>query len=353
MGHPEGTAHVIASTHGKRAIDNLSEFKPHLKPHEMNAAVNDFEESILFFADAYNKHGPGSRRNSVADTEAPNMSDLRSLAGLTFAAESENSTPGLTPGSSAPQSRAGSFANSQARRPSFATSLSSSLSAAALDSDKFSRGPFVDPDDDVMLVDVDLDAPVESDSFVGMDQRWADEGLTMQKGATITLEQDENPHFLEPWQLDASLTDRSVQILPGVARLISSIPEGRYAVATSGAKTYAHGCLTRVGIVPPPVTITACDPRLRRGKPHPDPFILAANCLGFKPERCVVFEDSPSGIKAGVASGAVVIAVCTSHNREDVEGLGAAFVVRDLECVRCEYVEGQLKFSVDVEAVEA
>ncbi|KAF8204611.1 hypothetical protein BJ912DRAFT_797099, partial [Pholiota molesta] len=55
---------------------------------------------------------------------------------------------------------------------------------------------------------------------------------------------------------------------------------------------------------------------LKAGKPAPDPFLLAVECLG----RCVIFEDSASGIRAGVASGAMVVAVCTSHEREKIEG---------------------------------
>lgn len=47
-------------------------------------------------------------------------------------------------------------------------------------------------------------------------------------------------HQLQAWQLEAASVDRSVKILPGVKRMISSIPEGRYAVATSGAKTYGE-----------------------------------------------------------------------------------------------------------------
>ncbi len=46
-------AFVIAATHGKRAVDNLACFKPHLRSHEMEAAVEEFERSILFYADAY------------------------------------------------------------------------------------------------------------------------------------------------------------------------------------------------------------------------------------------------------------------------------------------------------------
>lgn len=44
----------------------------------------------------------------------------------------------------------------------------------------------------------------------------------------------------------------------------------------------------------------------------------------------IVFEDAPSGIKSGVASGAKVLAVCTSHPREELEGLGATWIVQDL-----------------------
>lgn len=94
-----------------------------------------------------------------------------------------------------------------------------------------------------------------------------------------------------------------------------------------------------MGIIPPKVTITADDPRLRAGKPAPDPFLLAAECLGYQAPRCIVFEDSPSGIKAGVASGAIVVAVCTSHSRKQIEKCGVHFVVENLEDVRCEEME--------------
>ena len=64
---------------------------------------------------------------------------------------------------------------------------------------------------------------------------YADEtAAEMKMKATLELEED----MLEAWQIEAAAVDRSVRILPGVKRLMDSIPEGRYAVATSGAKTY-------------------------------------------------------------------------------------------------------------------
>jgi len=228
----------------------------------------------------------------------------------------------MSPGSSAPSSRASSFVSS--RRPSFATRLNSMLTMAAVpEASVYGQGPFFD------------DIIMEEDQ---QDIKLSEENQKLR-----------GEHYLEAWQQEAASVDRSVRILPGVKRMMDSIPQGRYAVATSGAKTYAYGCMTRVGIVPPKVTITADDKRLKAGKPAPDPFLLAAKELGFPADNCVVFEDSPSGIRAGVASGATVIAVCTSHERKQIEHVGAHYIVENMDKVHCEpCADGRLKFTVQL-----
>lgn len=93
--------------------------------------------------------------------------------------------------------------------------------------------------------------------------------------------------------------------------------------------------------------VTADDSRLLRGKPFPDPFLLAAADLRVDPKRAVIFEDSPSGIKAAVAAGSTVIAVCTSHKREEIENLGAHFVVDTMDQVKVEQrPDGTLGFTI-------
>ncbi|KAH8112710.1 HAD-like protein [Phellopilus nigrolimitatus] len=284
-------AEVIAATHGKRAIDNLAFYRPEIKAHEMDAAVEAFEQSILDFADSFKKikerSVPGSESNESGFSDRPG-SDSGDLS------SSSRSGSLSTPSSPTDPSTG-------ARRPSFATRLSDMLvSALPEDSSVFDESPKYN----YTANDAQKEREAEADVDAAR-------------------------------ETEAEAVDRSIRILPGVKDMIECIPDGRYAVATSGAKTYAYGAMTRVGITPPPVTITADDKRLKAGKPAPDPFLLAASCLGFDAKRCVVFEDSPSGIRAGVASGATVIAVCTSHERSKIEGCGAHFIVEDMRRVRC------------------
>ncbi len=59
---------------------------------------------------------------------------------------------------------------------------------------------------------------------------------------------------------------------------------------------------------------------VRRGKPDPQVFLLAAGRLGIAPERCVVIEDAPDGIRAAQAGGMASIAVVsTGRSRPQLE----------------------------------
>lgn len=59
-------------------------------------------------------------------------------------------------------------------------------------------------------------------------------------------------------------------------------------------------------------------PRVSKPKPNPQIFLKAADDLGVKPEHCIVFEDSLSGIKAANAAGMKVVGITTSHTADEL-----------------------------------
>ncbi|UZR93427.1 HAD family hydrolase [Chondrinema litorale] len=54
------------------------------------------------------------------------------------------------------------------------------------------------------------------------------------------------------------------------------------------------------------------------GKPHPDIYLKAAERLQVPPNQCIVFEDALPGVEAGLAAGAKVVGVATTHSHKEL-----------------------------------
>jgi sugar-phosphatase len=126
--------------------------------------------------------------------------------------------------------------------------------------------------------------------------------------------------------------NEGLKVLPGVCELLKRLPADRWTVVTSATEKIAHARLADGGIPVPRQLVTAN--RVTRGKPHPEPFVVGAALLGFKPEDCVVFEDSASGAIAGREAGCTVIATTFSHSVEQLDA--AHYLVEDLTGVMVE-----------------
>ncbi|HEV3093091.1 MAG TPA: HAD family hydrolase [Solirubrobacteraceae bacterium] len=63
-----------------------------------------------------------------------------------------------------------------------------------------------------------------------------------------------------------------------------------------------------------------------RGKPHPDVFLHAAAAMGVQPQRCVVVEDSPSGVRAAIAAGMRAIGYPADGEETVLRDAGAEIV---------------------------
>lgn len=96
-------------------------------------------------------------------------------------------------------------------------------------------------------------------------------------------------------------------LIPGADRVVAAAQAGRWTVVTSCPRNLARIRLEAVGL-PVPATIVTAD-QIKRGKPDPEAFLLAAERLGVAPKDCLVFEDAPAGIEGAKAAGMRVIAV--------------------------------------------
>lgn len=93
----------------------------------------------------------------------------------------------------------------------------------------------------------------------------------------------------------------------GADKLLLTLPIERWAIATSGVHDLASGRLKSAGVPIPKHFVTAG--MYKNSKPHPDPFLMAADLLRLAPKDCVVFEDSPAGIEGALQAGCKVIGI--------------------------------------------
>jgi sugar-phosphatase len=145
---------------------------------------------------------------------------------------------------------------------------------------------------------------------------------------------------------DIEISDTAdLEVLAGVRTLLESLPVHRWAIVTSATRRLLLGRLKAAGL-PVPDRIISGD-QVKRGKPDPEPYCRGAKLLGVQPEDCLVFEDAPSGVRAGVAAGCSVLGVLGTHNAEELREAGAKWIVNSLTKVRTETRDGRIAVMID------
>lgn len=106
---------------------------------------------------------------------------------------------------------------------------------------------------------------------------------------------------------------REVQGAGGFMKHFAHLPR---CIASSSSLDRLQVCLEILGLAGEFGNNVFSADMVERGKPHPDIFLLAAQRMDIPPSSCVVIEDSPSGVRAGVAAEMTVIGLCAgSHLR--------------------------------------
>ncbi len=139
-----------------------------------------------------------------------------------------------------------------------------------------------------------------------------------------------------------SILDTQLEPMPGLLGLLDAleatgIPK---AIATSSGRRFTLGVLARYALERRfRFVLTAED--VVEGKPHPEIYLHAASLFGIRSAELVVLEDSANGCRAGVAAGALVVAVPTAQSRAH-DFAGARLIAEGLADRRLYQVLGLL-----------
>ena len=120
----------------------------------------------------------------------------------------------------------------------------------------------------------------------------------------------------EPAEIVEMLLDRVVAQLrvevpwrPGARELLAAVNEAGIptALVTMSWKRFADQVVECLPSGSFRVLVTGDE--VARGKPHPEPYVLAAERLGIDARDCVAIEDSPTGVRSALAAGCRVLGV--------------------------------------------
>jgi HAD superfamily hydrolase (TIGR01509 family) len=129
-------------------------------------------------------------------------------------------------------------------------------------------------------------------------------------------------------ECDTGLAER--RLFPSVPLVVDRLRQAgcRMGMVTGSSRNSLERVLTEDQAQWFDVIITADD--VVRGKPHPEPFLLAARALKIEPEKCIVIENAPFGIEAARSAGCAAAAIfCTTLSKEDLGW--ANWIVKDHE----------------------
>ena len=124
---------------------------------------------------------------------------------------------------------------------------------------------------------------------------------------------------------------RQLPAMPGAADFVHQLSEAGFplAVGSSGPGDNVHFVLDRLGVVPCFKGIVS-GTDVVHGKPAPDIFLRCAEEMNLPPARCVVLDDSQSGVTAARTAGMKIIGFYSQGHKDD-ENTGVDLLVRSFD----------------------
>ncbi|XP_047093913.1 haloacid dehalogenase-like hydrolase domain-containing protein Sgpp isoform X1 [Lolium rigidum] len=145
------------------------------------------------------------------------------------------------------------------------------------------------------------------------------------------LDHDKAMEFMDQKEaLFRKLAARELKGLDGLQDLCKWIEDRnlKRAAVTNAPRANGELVLSLLGLTtffPVLVIGSECE----RAKPSPDPYLKALELIGASPDHTLIFEDSASGIRAGVAAGVAVVGLTTGNPEKVLRDAGASLLIED------------------------
>ena len=139
-------------------------------------------------------------------------------------------------------------------------------------------------------------------------------GMSLDKSSRLLKERANIP--LEPEEIVDVLTEEVQKKLrkvvpwrPGAKELLQDLKSHgvKTALVTMSMHRMAQQVVDAIDFQAFDVIVAGDD--VRHGKPHPEPYLKAAELLGFEPKNCIAFEDSISGLTSAEQAGTIAIGI--------------------------------------------
>ena len=129
--------------------------------------------------------------------------------------------------------------------------------------------------------------------------------------------------------------------MPGLVKFLEVLRmDGiKTAVVSSTSSKNVITALNRMGIVKY-FDAVICGDMVTNPKPDPEGYLKAAKLVDVLPNDCLVIEDSPHGISAGIAAGMTVVGFSGSEIKQDISC--AAMKAASFDELLCMYKNGSL-----------
>ena len=137
-------------------------------------------------------------------------------------------------------------------------------------------------------------------------------------------------------RLEALIEGGTIAAFPDALRLVQALAARGWPMAVASSSKNANAMMRPIRLASGQSLLDAftadlCGRNLKRGKPDPEIFLLAAEALRAPPAGCVVFEDSSAGIEAARAGGMSSVGVARLGDAAPLRAAGANRVVTSLD----------------------